>query len=50
MPMIHSLHEHCDDFHLYVLCVDQKAYELLQHVPWEHVTFVYRMKWKTRSR
>lgn len=38
--MIHSLHEHCDDFHLYVLCVDQKAYELLQHVPWEHVTFV----------
>lgn len=40
MPMIHSLHEHCRDFHLYVLCVDQKAYELLHQVPWEHVTAV----------
>lgn len=40
MPMIHSLHEHCRDFHLYVLCVDLKAYELLQQVPWEHVTAV----------
>lgn len=38
MPMIHSLHEHCSDFHLHVLCIDQEAYQLLRHVPWEHVT------------
>ncbi|KAF1679079.1 MULTISPECIES: hypothetical protein [Bacillus] len=39
-PLIQSLHESCSDFHLYVLCVDPKAYELLQYPEWEHVTLV----------
>lgn len=35
-----SLTRHCSDFHLYMLCVENEAYEILLGMPWTNVTLI----------
>lgn len=35
-----SLTKHCRDFHLYALCVEEEAYEILSEMNWENTTLI----------
>jgi hypothetical protein len=40
IAMYHSLKRHCDSFHLYVFAFDDKAYEILNNLSYEHITII----------
>jgi hypothetical protein len=40
LAMYHSLKKNCDNFHLYVFAFDDKAYDILYKLSYEHITII----------